>query len=62
MITFLQDFVQLARESKSFVVTTELEHYSRRISEVREKLQSDPRYNENLHYPKLLVLEKSSGS
>lgn len=57
-----EDFVQLTRESKSFVVTTELEHYSKKISEVREKLQSDPRYNENLHYPKLLMLEKSSCS
>ena len=58
MISF-QDFVKLVRETKSFVVSTEMEHYSKKISEVRRKLQSDPRYNENLHYPKVLRLEKS---
>ena len=55
---FFQEFVSQARDCKSFVVNDMPEHYSERISQVREKLQSDPRYNENLHYPKLVRLEK----
>jgi len=53
-----EEFVSQARDCKSFVVNDMPEHYSERISQVREKLQSDPRYNENLHYPKLVRLEK----
>ena len=53
-----QEFVSQARECKSFVVNDMEENYYEKISQVREKLQSDPRYNENLHYPKLVRLEK----
>ena len=43
---------------KSFVVSTELFDYSKKIGEVRKQLEKDERYDENLHDPLLLVLEK----
>lgn len=53
-----QSFVRLAREEKSFGVTSEQYNYSDLITSTRHILESDPRYSEDIHYPLLLTLEK----
>ena len=55
----LQDFVTLTRESQHFVVSAELTQYSTKVNEVAEKLQKDSRFIPNLHYPRVLMLQKA---
>ena len=54
-----QDFVTLTRESQNFVVSAELTQYSTKVNEVAEKLQKDSRFIPNLHYPRVLMLQKA---
>ena len=58
-IPFLQDFVTLTRESQLFVVSAELTEYSTKVMEVSQRLKKDPRFIPNLHYPRVLRLEKA---
>ena len=55
----IQDFVTLTRESQHFVVSAELTQYSTKVNEVAEKLQKDSRFIPNLHYPRVLMLQKA---
>lgn len=54
-----EDFVTLTRESQHFVVSAELTQYSTKVNEVAEKLQKDSRFIPNLHYPRVLMLQKA---
>jgi len=54
-----EDFVTLTRESQLFVVSAELTEYSTKVMEVSQRLKKDPRFIPNLHYPRVLRLEKA---
>ena len=56
---FFQDFVDLTIKSRAFVVSAVINQYSDKVTKALEKLEKDSKFIPNLHYPKVLRLEKS---
>ena len=55
------DFQRLVQEDPGLKIIDDLRDYSPRITAVRDRIQKDGKFDENIHYPRLFTFRKKYG-